>query len=131
MDTKMPTFNPDESSRLFTLADHYFAQASTVRDLAAAIDQRRIALLNRLDPCVRRHVPEVWSSTAADISRMKLNRMIARDVWNAADQLLATRVALVRHAEEAEAHAFDLQHRARELSAVDNAAQLNKNNQDT
>ena len=53
----MPNFEVDEAARLLTIADRYFAQASAARALAAAIDQRRISLTTRLDPCVHRHLP--------------------------------------------------------------------------
>ena len=112
----MPNFEVDEAARLLTIADRYFAQASTARALAAAIDQRRISLTTRLDPCVHRHLPEVWSSNAAEISRVRLTRMIARDVWIACEQLLETRIALIRRAEEADAQAFVLQSRAAEIN---------------
>ena len=114
----MPNFEVDEAARLLTIADRYFAQASTARALAAAIDQRRISLTTRLDPCVHRHLPEVWSSNAAEISRVRLTRMIARDVWIACEQLLETRIALIRRAEEADAQAFVLQSRAAEINLV-------------
>ncbi len=112
----MPQFETDESARLLAIADSYLAQAAAARDLATAIDQRRIFLTSRLDPCMRRHLPDVWSSNAAEISRTKLNRMIARDVYLACDQLLQTRVALVAKAEASEAQAFALQHRVTELN---------------
>ena len=112
----MPNHEVDEAARLLAIADRYFAQASAARALAAAIDQRRISLTTRLDPCVHRHLPEVWSSNAAEISRMRLTRMIARDVWVACEQLLETRIALIRNAEEAAAQAFVLQSRAAEIN---------------
>lgn len=112
----MPQFDTDESARLLAIADRYLAQAAAARELAAAIDQRRIILSSRLDPCVRRHLPDIWSSNAAEISRTRLNRMIARDVYMACDQLLQTRVALTAKAEASEAQAFELQHRATEIS---------------
>ena len=112
----MPNFEVDEAARLLAIADRYFAQASAARALAAAIDQRRISLTTRLDPCVHRHLPEVWSSNAAEISRVRLTRMIARDVWVACEQLLETRRALIRNAEEADAQAFVLQSRAAEIN---------------
>ena len=112
----MPNFEVDEAARLLTIADRYFAQASAARALAAAIDQRRISLTTRLDPCIHRHLREVWSSNAAEISRMRLTRMIARDVWVACEQLLETRIALIRNAEEADAQAFVLQSRAAEIN---------------
>ncbi len=112
----MPNHEVDEAARLLAIADRYFAQASAARALAAAIDQRRISLTTRLDPCVHRHLPEVWSSNAAEISRMRLTRMIARDVWVACEQLLETRIALIRNAEEADAQAFVLQSRAAEIN---------------
>ena len=112
----MPNHEVDEAARLLAIADRYFAQASAARALAAAIDQRRISLTTRLDPCVHRHLPEVWSSNAAEISRMRLTRMIARDVWVACEQLLETRIALIRNAEEADAQAFVLQSRAGEIN---------------
>ncbi|MDE0066291.1 MAG: hypothetical protein OXN44_05385 [Acidimicrobiaceae bacterium] len=114
----MPNHDADEGARLLAIADRYFAQASAARELAAAIDQRRMSLSNRLEPCVRRHLPEVWSSNAAEISRMRLTRMIARDVWVACEQLLETRMALLKNAEEADAQAFVLQNRAAEINSV-------------
>ena len=42
--------------------------------------------------------------------------MIARDVWVACEQLLETRIALIRNAEEADAQAFVLQSRAAEIN---------------
>lgn len=114
----MPNHDADEAARLLTVADWYFAQASAARGLAAAIDQRRISLTTRLEPCVRRHLPEVWTSNAAEISRMRLTRMIARDVWVACEQLLETRTALLRSAEEADAQAFVLQSRAAEINST-------------
>ena len=106
----------DEPTRLRAIADRYFEQASAARELAAAIDQRRMSLTNRLEPCVRRHLPEVWSSNAAEISRMRLTRMIARDVWASCEHLLETRAALMRRAEELESHALTLTSRAAEIS---------------
>ncbi|MXW62244.1 MAG: hypothetical protein F4Z58_14510 [Acidimicrobiaceae bacterium] len=114
----MPNHDADEAARLLVIADRYFAQASAARGLAAAIDQRRISLTTRLDPCVRRHLPEVWSSNAAEVSRMRLTRMIARDIWVACEQLLETRTALIQNAEEAEAQAFVLQGRAAEINST-------------
>lgn len=112
----MPETDIDEPARLLAIADRYFAQASAARELAAAIDQRRLSLANRLEPCIRRHLPEVWSSNAAEISRMKLTRMIARDVWTSCEQLLETRTALMRRAEELDSQAFALTSRAAEIS---------------
>ncbi len=114
----MPDNDADEAARLLVVADRYFAQASAARELAAAIDQRRMSLSNRLEPCVRRHLPEVWSSNAAEISRMRLTRMIARDVWVACEQLLETRTALLTNAEDADAQAFVLQRRAAEINST-------------
>ncbi len=108
----------DEAARLLTVADRYFAQASVSRTLASAIDERRISLSNRLEPCIRRHLPEVWSSAAAENSRMRLTRMIARDVWVSCEQLLETRIALIRQAEEFDTQAFTLQSRAAEINAT-------------
>ncbi len=125
----MPNHEVDEAARLLAIADRYFAQASAARALAAAIDQRRISLTTRLDPCVHRHLPEVWSSNAAEVSRMRLTRMIARDVWVACEQLLETRIALIRNAEEADAQAFVLQSRAAEIN-LETATQDSKTSPD-
>ena len=115
----MPLEDPlEEANRLLAIADRYSAQASGARELAAAIDQRRISLETRLDPCIRRHLPEVWSSNAAEISRTKLTRMIARDVWVSCEQLLETRVALIGNAEDYDAQAFVLRGRAAEVEAT-------------
>ena len=114
----MPNHEADEPARLLAIADSYFAHASAARELATAIDQRRISLTSRLEPCVRRHLPEVWSSNAAEISRTKLTRMVARDVWVACEQLLETRMALLKTAEEAEAQAIVLQGRAAEINST-------------
>ncbi len=112
----MPETDLDEPARLLAIADRYFAQASAARELAAAIDQRRLSLTNRLEPCIQRHLPEVWSSNAAEISRMKLTRMIAREVWVSCEHLLETRTALMRRAEELDSQALALTNRAAELS---------------
>ena len=112
----MPESDIDEPARLLVIADRYFAQASTAREIAAAIDQRRLSLANRLEPCIRRHQREVWSSNAAEISRVKLTRMIARDVWTAGEQLLETRSELIRRAEQLDSQAFALTSQAAELS---------------
>ena len=121
----MPETQADEAGRLRVMADRYFAQAAAARALAAEIDARRAVLTTRLDPCVQRHLPETWSSNAAEISRMQLTRMVARDVWVACEQLLATRTALISAAEAADSHAFALQSRAAgieyELSTNQNA----------
>ena len=117
-ETTMPETDLDETGRLLAIADRYFAQASAARELAAAIDQRRLSLANRLEPCIRRHLREVWSSNAAEISRMKLTRMIARDIWVSCEQLLETRIALMRQAEELDGQAFALQSRAAEITAT-------------
>ncbi len=112
----MPETDVDEPARLLAIADRYFVQASTARELAAAIDQRRLSLANRLEPCIRRHLPEVWSSNAAEISRMKLTRMVARDVWTSCERLLETRTALMRRAEELDSEALSLTRTAAEIS---------------
>ena len=114
----MPDRDADEAARLLAIADQYFSQAAAARELAAAIDQRRMSLSTRLEPCVRRHLPEVWSSAAAEVSRMKLTRMIARDVWAACAQLLETRTALLNKAEEADTQAFVLRSRAAEIHST-------------
>lgn len=112
----MPEPDIDEPARLLSIADRYLAQASAARELAAAIDQRRLSLANRLEPVVARHLPEVWSSNAAEISRMKLTRMVARDVWASCDNLLEIRTALMGRAEEFDSQALSLTRRAAELS---------------
>ena len=105
-----------EPARLLAIADQNLAQAARARELAAAIDQRRLSLSGRLEPCIARHLPEVWSSNAAEISRVQLTRMVARDVWKSCEHLLETRTALMRRAEELDSHALTLTHQAAELS---------------
>lgn len=115
-DSDMPDSEIDEPARLLATADRYLAQAAAARELAAAIDQRRLSLTHRLEPCIQRHLPEVWSSAAAEISRMRLTRMIARDVWVSCEHLLETRAALMRRADELDSQALALTRTAAELS---------------
>ena len=49
---------------------------------------------------------------------MKLTRMIARDIWVSCEQLLETRIALMRQTEELDGQAFALQSRAAEITAA-------------
>lgn len=114
----MQSPNADEAARLLAIADQYFTQANAARLLASAIDRRRHALKTRLDPCIQRHLPDVWSSNAAEISRTRLTRMVARDLWIACEQLFETRTALMHAAEEAETQGFVLQNRASKINAV-------------
>lgn len=113
----MPETDLEQPARLLAIADRCLAQAAAAREIAASIDQRRLSLANRLEPCIRRHLPAVWSSHAAEVSRMKLTRMIARDVWVSCDQLLKTRTALIGRAEELDSAALALTSRAAEISA--------------
>lgn len=108
----------DEAARLLAIADQYLRQANAARTLARTIERRRLMLKNRLDPCVQRHQPDVWSSAAAEISRARLTRTVARDLSIACDQLLETRTALIHSAEQAEAQAFVLQNRASDIKVT-------------
>lgn len=112
----MPVFATTEADRLLALADNHLARAYANRELAADIDRRRFALESRLEPCLVRHVSAVWSSAAAEASRVSLSRVVARNIWQASQQLLAIRTALLVAAENSENHATALRRQAAEES---------------
>ena len=86
--------------------------AGQARDLAVAIERRRIELQTRLDPAKAAHRPAVWASRAAEVSRTTLVRSVGREIWNARERLLATRVALERRAGELDEEARSQRRRA-------------------
>ena len=75
-------------------------QAQRARELAVAIERRRHELSGRLDPVRRLHTPAVWSAAAATASRVTLERVVARHVWEVTNELSAIASALLRRAVE-------------------------------
>ena len=56
-------------------------RAEEARALALEIDIRRHTVLERDDDCVARHTADVWSSRAAEISRISLVRGVGYALW--------------------------------------------------
>jgi len=55
--------------------------ADRCRVLADDIDRRRRLLIDRVEPVIIQHRPDVWDSNAADRSRELLSRHGATDLW--------------------------------------------------
>ena len=86
--------------------------AAAARRVALDIDRRREAMVHRADAGRARHVPEVWSSTAASISRDELVARVGGWLQASAGSLRETSVALELEARRLESLARSLGHEA-------------------
>ena len=82
--------------------------ASNARQLALDLDRRREVMIHRTDASRARHRPEVWSSTAASLSRDELGRRIGGWLQTSAELLRDTSRALEAEARRLESVASSL-----------------------
>ncbi|MFT5203541.1 MAG: hypothetical protein ACI9C1_002941 [Candidatus Aldehydirespiratoraceae bacterium] len=99
----MPIADPHaEIDRLRSHAQWAIGQATEARALGLDIDVRRQFVLDRDKDCLSRHTAAVWSSRAAERSRVTLQHSIGFSLWMASEGLNETVTAL-----EAQAGAFE------------------------
>jgi hypothetical protein len=112
----MPTADPRaEIDRLRAHARWAVGQAAEARALGLDIDVRRQVILDRDKDCLTRHTAAVWSSRAAERSRVTLQHSIAPSLWMASEGLRETMTALETQAAVFEDTALDANRQADQL----------------
>ena len=117
----MPIADPQpEIDRLRIHARWAIGQAAEARALGLDIDVRRQVVLGRDKDCLARHTAAVWSSRAAERSRVTLHHSIGLSLWMASEGLRETMTALEGRAGSLEDSAREANRQADQLAGPAN-----------